>query len=703
MFILVLLLFLPAWSAGAQAVTALSGDHPGFTRIVLDLPPQNRWELGRTGEGYGLRITPAPEAVDLSRVYSRIGRNRLASINWLADVGELQLRLGCLCHARLTEDRPGLLIVDIRIGPPPADSPFEQILTPLLPPLRLPKETPRAGPPQKVPFRPVTQHAEALSKSLMEDLSRGIAAGALRPVGRIPGPAPEVLPFDPPTPDQTTTPQPGQITFHNRPPAGAGDPPATEVLCITEDRLHISSWWPGSDPAAALAESRSHLTAERDVTDSEGLAAAVRLHLALGLGAEARAILALADTADPASQALTERSLWLSLSHIVDSEPDGGSFKDMAACDGPAALWAVLSDPEGALPPDLNEAALLRAFSALPAPLRQTLGPGLATRFLSSGRHDAAHSLHNAAARAAGPQSGAIALSDGRLNTALTSPGRAEAVFKNVIRTDAGSAAAALAELAELELKKGRTPDADLVAALEAMARDHSTGPDSRPLAAALAKARLLSGAHLQAFADISPASNPLRADLWRLLAERGSDSALAETALRADSASTATLPPGIQLKIGTRLAELGFASAAQHWLEPVASEGREQALALADLARRDGRAALRRLAGQEGTEAAKLRATALELLADAAAAARAWTEAGEPDRAARAAFIAGDRGATAPWLPRPLRDVLQELSTASPPEETEGPLATARVSLEASSGSRQAISELLAARTKQP
>ena len=271
------------------------------------------------------------------------------------------------------------------------------------------------------------------------------------------------------------------------------------------------------------------------------------------------------------------------------------------------------------------------------------------------------------------------------------------------MRTDTGSAAAALAELAELELQKEQLPQPDLVAALEAMARDHSSGQDGRAVRVALAKARLLSGEHLKAFADLPPPPDPLHTDLWRLLADRGSDAALTESALRADRATSAQLPPGIQLNIGTRLAELGFASAAREWLEPLEAADREGALALADLTLRDGRAALRRIAGEDSAEAAKLRATALELLADAPAAAVAWTEAGEPDRAARAAFLAGDLEASARWLPAPLRKVADALAPPLSPEETEGPLATARDRLEASSGSRQAISDLLANRTTQP
>ncbi|MGN0934147.1 hypothetical protein [Falsigemmobacter intermedius] len=702
MLLLIFLLLLPAGVSQAQTVTAYSGDHPGFTRVVLDLPPRSEWQLGRRGEDYGLRILPPPAAVDLSQVYRRIGKNRLAGIDWLAEDGELKIRLGCLCHARLTEDRPGLLIVDIRNGAAPANSRFEQSLAPVIP-LQLPDDVPRAKPLQKVPFRPVTQHAEALSKSLMEDLSRGIAAGALRPIARIPGPLPEVLPLSDEPAEPPNSDRPEQMTFHNRAPAGMGDPPGTEAQCVSEDRLRIGSWWNGSDAAAALSQSRSHLTAERDLADPAGLAAAVRLHLALGLGAEARAILALADTTDPDTDALADHSLWLSLSHLVDSDPEAGYFRNMAACDGPAALWAVVSHPHGSLPPDLNEPALLRAFSELPGPLREALGPDLAQRFLTAGRQDAAFAIHNAALRAASRQSGALTLSAGRLHKSSAPAKQAEFLFREVMRTDTGSAAAALAELAELELQKEQLPQPDLVAALEAMARDHSSGQDGRAVRVALAKARLLSGEHLKAFADLPPPPDPLHTDLWRLLADRGSDAALTESALRADRATSAQLPPGIQLKIGTRLAELGFASAAREWLDPLEAADREGALALADLALRDGRAALRRIAGEDSAEAAKLRATALELLADAPAAAVAWTEAGEPDRAARAAFLAGDLEASARWLPAPLRKVADAFAPPLSPEEPEGPLATARDRLEASSGSRQAISDLLANRTTQP
>lgn len=687
-FIAFLLLGAPAH---ALTLPVLSGEHRSFTRLVVDLPPDTSWRLGRIEGGYGLRVELPDLMLDASRVFQRIPRSRLADLRQDQPGGLLRLSLNCQCHAVLTPGRPGLVIIDLRDGPAPPGAVTELALESTGP--RLPVPMRRSADPTflSVPLAPPDELAAALRVGLMEDMSRSIAAGALRAVAALPEkpvippalPGPVLLPFPEEAPDQ--------IRFHNADPAGQGNPPATETRCVAPARLNIADWAETAEAGRAIADTRRHLTSVADHPEAQALSDAIRTHLHFGLGAEARALLALGDLLENAPQALADRAVWLAISHIVDSEADGGFFSGMQGCEGPASLWATLSDPAAPPPHDLNTPFFLSAFAELPPALRQALGPALASRFLAAGHQETAIALRNSIARASAAVSAPLLLLEGEIARTESSPDHAAENFEKVIRSDAGLAPLALAALAETRFSEDASPDPELVLALEAMARDHPAGEAGQALARALAKGRLLSGNHLAAWRDAPPEDKSLHLDLWRMLLQRGSDTALTDIALRTANEIPEIVPPALRLGIGRRLAELGFVRHARDWLNPLTLDGTDIALAIADLSDRDGRAALRRLAGRQDPEAAKLRAAALELLADSPAAAQAWAEAGDPQRAARATFLAGTQEQGNPWAPPPLDALVSDL-TATANDAPETPLASARARLTASSASRDRI-----------
>ncbi|MGB7263152.1 MAG: hypothetical protein WBC68_13875, partial [Albidovulum sp.] len=93
----VILMVLPGMTT-AETVRIRSGDHPGFSRIVLDLAAPTKWVLGRVTSGYELRLDRAGIEFDTTRIHRAIGRNRIAGVS--SDPGVLRLELGCTCHAK---------------------------------------------------------------------------------------------------------------------------------------------------------------------------------------------------------------------------------------------------------------------------------------------------------------------------------------------------------------------------------------------------------------------------------------------------------------------------------------------------------------------------------------------------------------------------------------------------------------------------
>jgi hypothetical protein len=195
-------------------------------------------------------------------------------------------------------------------------------------------------------------------------------------------------------------------------------------------------------------------------------------------------------------------------------------------------------------------------------------------------------------------------------------------------------AGVALARLAEAIVDRGAAPDAAMLLELAAMDRERAGTPEGAALRRAHARGLAASGDFGGAFGI---ADDPgLRQDVWALLAARGSDGAI--LAFASQPPTEPALPARTRGGIADRLLDLGLPEAALAWLdsEPAREDDRIRAARAAVIAR-DGRAALRQLAGIEGATAALLRAEAAVLLGQAEAAAAAFVAAEAPDRAASA------------------------------------------------------------------
>ncbi|MCB1329986.1 MAG: hypothetical protein KDK28_11310, partial [Maritimibacter sp.] len=116
--LLAALLLLIAGGAMAQGVPVQSGEHAGFTRLVARIGADTDWELTRDGRDLRIAFTPEAPAFDLSGVFQRIPRDRLAAIT---DDEGLELSLGCDCRVDLSRYQQRYLVIDISDAPAPPD------------------------------------------------------------------------------------------------------------------------------------------------------------------------------------------------------------------------------------------------------------------------------------------------------------------------------------------------------------------------------------------------------------------------------------------------------------------------------------------------------------------------------------------------------------------------------------------------------
>jgi hypothetical protein len=712
--------------ASAQVVTVRSGQHDGFARLVLTFPEPAGWDLGRTADGYGFRARKAGWRYDISTVFDLIPRDRLSAVWVDPQTGVLRIGLGCECHAIATPFRPGIVVIDILDGMAPAGSPYESALadagtalpalsvqrtlrpkrrpaelvqndvpaalpdlltqrrapaTPSLPPLSIPTPDPRAA---------------EMRERLLRDLSRSIAAGAVKPVAQLPAqepqpasPRPVVLPL-PSAPE-------GAVQVLVRPLDGR---PASALTtsgqtCIADNRLDVASWAGDADPVDQFVKAQGALLGEFDRPDRDRLIALVRLNLHFGFGAEARGLIRVWGRDDPESAVLD------ALGILVDGGTGTPAFEGMLGCDSAAALWAMLAQNRIPMGADINRPAILAAFSALPLGLRRHLGPAVSERFLAAGDTESARSIRDAIDRAAGPHGDSLTMMDASLDLADGNPDLAEPKLEAVVQDDGASAARALAALIESRVARGELPDAAQVVALEAMLQERQSSPESGDLRRALAKGQTLTGSAERAFREVVASEAAIYPDLWSLLTRHGETMEFAALALDPPGAAVPDLPVDVRLAVARRLRKDGFAEGARRWADGLASD--EAALLLAQVALdlRDGREALRRLGGQEGAEAGKVRAQALAMLGDVPAALAAWEAVGDAAEANRIRLLARAWDDLGTVDDLPLRAVLEtrEQEPVVTPESEDAPLAQARALLERSGSARDGITALLAAR----
>lgn len=706
----------PAAEPGTEPVIVTSGEHDGFTRIALDFGHPVDWQMGRTTDGYQLRIEGEDPDYDLARVYQLIGRDRISALWADPDSGDLHLGVGCACHAMPFAFRPSIVVIDMKSGKPPRGSAFEDPLepatvhgdTPIPAPAapaaqsapaydwvgaRYAPATGAAAVPETAPLAPlpVAEGLEPLRKALIEEMSRGAAAGLIDLT--LPRGTSDDMVVGIASARINLGDAPNYVTHLGESSAR----PATAMgeACVTNQQLDLHAWAAPDLPVAAqMAEPMTGLVGEFDRPDPVALARAVRFHLYLGFGAEARALL----RAFPLEE--DEALIWESMGFILDNEADmAGAFRSQAACDTAAAMWAALSIDDLALEPAVNSKAIVRAFSALPPHLRRVLGPRLADQLLSISEGLAARSVRDAVTRLPGEKAPDVGLLEARLDLAEGDLQAAQARLAPLAEQPGPDSDIALAELVlalALDLKPVAPEQVD---ALAALTQERREGPDAQRFEAALTLGHAAAGQFTEAFAGLHRQPD-LTDQVWNILSILGTDDALITHAVLAPG----DLPPipaaAAAERIADRLLGHGFVEQAAHWLA-LAPTPDPRLVARLALARRDGQAALAAVAGIDDVAAKTLKAQSLTLTGNHRAAANIYRAIGEEAAYWTAEGLAQDWPVLAEAGPRPWSDAAAALLSQPAPAEGDlippGPLAEARAIVATSEATRLAIAAVLA------
>lgn len=663
MRLLALLLLAAAPALAREGGPIRTGEHPGFTRVVMEIEPATEWSL-ETRDGQATILFPGrPIAFDLSGVWERIPRTRVAAI--AADRGpegaRVTLGLGCDCRVAASFVGARLLAIDVidrgaMIAPPQG------------------RETEAAREARET--EAVASAEAALARQIAHAIDQGVVTltpGAAPPK---PEPAPEAetktaapaVSAPPARPvAQAAAPDPAEralaeqiaaITVYDRDDATlaalrvAVPPPE---VCLPDADLDIAAWTDGTGYAAEAARLRRRVVGEFDRPDPAALRALARLEIRYGFGLEAEADLAAFSDAD-----LPDRATLADLARAVEGRPVApeGPLALAEDCPGLHGLWLALGGAAPAWRGPAQFAAVQEAFAELPVDLRQLLGPGLVGALLDEGHAPEAQRIQTISLRPGEPPTPEQALAGARLAAAQGDGLQAAADLRGLAESGAPIAPQALAELARILLAGGGTPPDGLIADLAAAVTVARGAAEEAELRGLLVGALGARGALVEALAeaDRGAAATPAaRAELMALVAR----AAAAADPAQAGASAYAQTALGLARRIGDgvaldperriiagRLIDLGLPNAAIDLLAPATLRGDAAALRLvasAELALGRPAAALAALAGLEGPEAVRLRAAAHAAEGEPGRAAEVLRAAGLAEEAAAYAWLASD------------------------------------------------------------
>lgn len=709
----------------AEVARVSGGEHEDFTRLVVEAKGIGDWRLGRAVDGYELQLGNDVSSFDVTQAFEKIPRDRITALWRDPASGRLRFSLSCACHAVAFEFRPGIVVIDIRNGPPPDGSAFEVPLDPPAPPTESSTASTdtdaTAATPAAAGFNWVELSREAaaedlvltmplplptgevsldpLRDALLSQISKGAAEGVVDIVeGDLPKSKAGEDTTEGPWSRISVGELPGLKSGKDRNKRGTLT--ADGRNCLPDDQLNVASWGQSGPVASQLGLARSGMLAEFDAAVPAAVLRSARFHIFVGFGAEARQYLQFL-AADQAGDADILRAM----AHLVDEEPlDDDPFYGMESCDGAAALWSTLARrTDGMPPPDTNVEAVARSFSALPPHLRRHLGGALVDMFLASGEEETARKLRDSIMRLPVEGDPDVELMDARYQLAKGDDEAATDLAEGVLAESGPASVEAAITLVEAAFKGDHSVDPGLSTAIDAfLLGARGTGTE-----AALIRAKVLAAAmegdYSAAFGE-SAATPATLADLWSMAAAGAPDDVFLEQAA-AQASQPSEIHSDVALAVAQRLMALGFPDLSLGWLAPVDAQSAEDLRLLsatAHLAMRDAAAAIGLLEGMIGAEAETIRAAATLQLGDVLAASDALVRAGDQTGGERTIVWSRDWSLIKDNGPDAWK-AAAGLVGGSSEVPAEGPIARGAALIEESAAARATLDALLGSVTQPP
>ena len=308
--------------AQGKEVRVRSGEHPGFTRLVLKVETSQKWRLEEGPRSARLFIPDQEIQFLVDEVFDRIPRNRLVSLEQERTGAPLEMTFACDCQAKVFTEQGNLLVIDISERSEVSSKPFKlPIFAPYasllsVPPFLLQKsgETGIANTVSSASneggddsvsqkFHPGAKPNinQDIERRLVEQIRRGISQDVLTPHQSPSAPLSSEQGQDVLKTDS------GAVELSNLQVMTVFDRDAlsfstdqnnpTEALdCVPPHELNVGNWGSEDEFNTQVGNALDNLYGEFDSLEEERVYQLARLYIYFGFGAEARWVLELVES-----------------------------------------------------------------------------------------------------------------------------------------------------------------------------------------------------------------------------------------------------------------------------------------------------------------------------------------------------------------------------------------------------------------------
>ena len=683
-----------AGAVEAQTVEVRSGEHENFTRLIVDLPQRQPFEITYGVDSASIVFSNQTFAFDTAPVFARISRDRIQDVEVASDQKGLKIQLGCDCEVSTFWHGPSLLVMDVReaeVSVLLKDEPLSPGKESDQPPRKidldsLPDTTSLAA--SLVEFEsspistletdttrsedvPLTKKSEANDQKLQEarqrlamQIGRAASQGLLSPRTSLrrnidePQPTEGVLEQEQPI-DEEPNDTLSHVNLHAQSSMdrdflallGSNDGTTPAMSCLPDDMLDVGAWGTDAPFAEQIGTLHTNLTNEVDAVQHETAIGLIKLYLFYGFGAEANAMLDLVDLP------MRDTHLYHSISEIMEHgyASSGSILSDQLSCDNFAALWSVLSYEE--LPRDIpvESDAALRAFDTLPRHLRSHLGPVLSRRLLEGGHDTAADNVLRILDRHEETITTQAQLVEAEINIHEGQPNEAMETLQEVVSSNSEPSPDALISLIDTSILTEGNVSYDQAMLAGAYAQQYKGDTKRKDLVRVYLIGLAASGAFEQAYQEFEALRSELqddvqlnvRSELLNQLSRKSDEITFVQLVLGKYRSNLDLLNPSVANSAADRLYELGFYETARSFVaaETVGQANRKRKLLRAkiSLAAGEPEQVETDLSGLESEEAIKLLADARSLSGDHATAAELYAQIDDEEKTIRELWLAED------------------------------------------------------------
>lgn len=683
-----LFIILSGASLAQVPVQIRSGEHGTFTRLTVQLSAGMEWRIDKQDSELTIALSLPLPSIDITSVFRRIGRTRVSDVIPRDDMRGLQIILGCNCGFRAYLEDGSLLVIDIGENLPKNLTAGSQdsipnildetetknkIQIPIIPErnwhspglniiLTNNLRPSDASRPSKMntdsetkeseiehsehPEHPEHQNKSSKTSQLYDTIVEAQRQGILL--------APQRTPAD----ENITEAQSLAVTFPNittrmatetdSDPQSEVEPTDTVDACLPRKWFDISDWEHPNGFSLGVGDWSARMMKEFDIIDTEALLALTRHYLHYGFGAEASATLKLFSVVSAEIEVLS------SLARIIENgfDPEIKEMFDIMNCEGPEALWAILSLQDLTTGKIRNSNDLQMQFADLPVHLQKHLGPILTSRLTKAGEAELAESILSRLTRNLEKPPSELELAQAKLALVGENPDEAIGHLESAVEQNTAASPEALIALIDTYVAKGEPIDQAKVDLAASYMFENRRTPLAKDISRSYILALAYSDQFEKAFAQIFKGENDdpdptLMSTISTIMSRLVSHASDREFLLRVLNAPPFSLPSEVENNIAGRLLSLGFAEAANGFLNSPADKSEQRArrilraeVALALFQPMDAEA---ELLGLVGEDADRLRVQARELAGDYAGALRGVDPQVLSEQRRDLAWLAGD------------------------------------------------------------